>query len=299
MKPRALRLALVTLAASAGGALCSAGALASPAATIPEGPPPTPGASAERPVGARPVAARTVAEILADVIKAMGGEAAWKAHKTMREKLELTINGLGISGTGERFATSDDKVLLVTTLPGIGTTREGSNGKVLWSEDPINGLRTLSGGEAELARVESVWAPELRLATLFKTIDATTEVGPGGAPLECLVLTPRAGKPITNCYDAKTHLQVTQKGSHPTPQGDTPFSSTVKDYREVGGLKMPFALETTTGPVSFSLRVSEVKLDEPLDDQMFEPPAGASKAAKRSAKASKKTPAKKPGAKAK
>jgi len=220
------------------------------------------------------VPARAPAAILADVVKAMGAEAAWKAHKTVHMKLEMSFQGMGISGAGEHFATKDDKSLVVTDLPGVGTIREGSNGKVCWAQDPINGMRLLAGAEAEQARVESVWNPELRMAELYKSIESKTETGAGGAALECLVLTPHEGTPVTNCYDAKSHLQVSQKGTRATPQGDTPFTSTLKDWREVGGMKMPFAVETQAGPITFTARVTEVKYDVPVTDKMFEPPGG-------------------------
>jgi hypothetical protein len=276
--------ALVPSLAFSTALALAADAQASPPKKIPEGPaaatdlgvrpaPAPPGA--ERPVATRPVAA-----ILADVVAAMGGEAAWSSHKTMFETFELTFAGLGMNGTGERTATKDDRSLLTTQLPGIGTSREGSNGKVLWSEDPINGLRLLAGAEAEIARIESAWAPELHFAKLFKKIEAANETGPGGVALECLVLTPREAPPLTNCYDATTHLQVLQKGSHPTPQGDTPFTSTLKDWRNVQGLKMPFAVETQTGPITFNMRITELKLDVPVDEKTFEPPAGAVPAGK-------------------
>jgi hypothetical protein len=276
------RVLPVVLGVALGATLVSAGAAhAAPGKKIPEGP----GAAA-------PDAPRSAEAILADVVTAMGGEAAWKSHSTMVEKIELSIAGLGMNGTGERTSTRDDKSLLTTQLPGIGTSRQGSNGKVLWSEDPINGLRLLTGAEAESARVESAWAPELHFTTMFKKIDVTSETSPAGAPLECLVLTPHAGAPITNCYDAKTHLQVLQKGTHPTPQGDTPFTSLVKDWHEVGGLKMPFAVETTTGPITFSLHITDCKLDVPVDDKLFEPPAGASTKSKGKKAPKMKAPAK-------
>jgi len=66
---------------------------------------------------------------------------------------------------------------------------------------------------------------------------------------------------VTNCYDAKTHLQVSQKGTRATPQGDTPFSSTLKDWRDVGGIKMPFSVDTQAGPITFTARLSDVKFD--------------------------------------
>ncbi|HEY2728884.1 MAG TPA: hypothetical protein VGK52_03025 [Polyangia bacterium] len=220
--------------------------------------------------GAAP-ATRTVDAILADVVKAMGNEAAWKAHKTLRLKLEMTFQGMGISGTGERFATKDDKALTVTDLPGMGTIREGSNGKICWAQDPINGLRELGGAEAEQARLEAVWNPELRMNELYKSIELKSDASGGG--LECLELTPHDAPPVTNCYDAKTHLQVSQKGTRATPQGDTPFSSTLKDWREVGGIKMPFSVDTQAGPITFTARLSDVKFDQALSDKMFEPPS--------------------------
>ena len=223
---------------------------------------------------------RTVDVILADIAHALGSDAAWKAHKNVRMKLEMTFQGMGISGAGERFATNKDKSVVVTDLPGMGTIREGSNGKVFWSQDPINGTRTLSGAEADQARLESVWNPELRMRELYKSIEVAPTSPPGQ---ECLVLTPSDAPPMTNCYDGKTHLQVSQKGTRSTPQGDTPFSSTLKDWREVGGLKMAFAVDTQAGPITFTARMTEVKFDVPIDEKMFDPPGGAGEAADKGA----------------
>ena len=93
------------------------------------------------------------------------------------------------------------------------------------------------------------------------------------------MLTPHEGPPVTNCYDAKTHLQVSQKGTRSTPQGDTPFTSTLKDWREVGGIKMPFSVDTQAGPITFTARLTDVKFDQPHGDKMFEPPSAGRAAA--------------------
>lgn len=216
-------------------------------------------------------AGRTAAAILADTVKALGSPAAWKAHKNVRMKLEMSFQGMGISGNGERFATKEDKALVVTDLPGMGTIREGSNGKVFWAQDPINGTRVLTGAEAEQARIESVWNAELRTNELYKSVEVVAD--PSGAGLECLRLTPHEASAVTNCYDPKTHLQVSQKGTRSTPQGDTPFTSTLKDWRDVGGLKMPFSVDTQAGPITFTARMTDVKFDVAMDEKSFEPPA--------------------------
>jgi hypothetical protein len=236
--------------------------------------------------------------VLADAVTAIGGEAAWNAHATMRLKLELTFPGMGISGTAERISARADKgkgdrMLLTTDIPGTGAFRSGTNGTVIWSDDPINGLRVLAGAEAEQARADAAWCAELRMAELYKSIDVKNETGPSGAALECLVLTPKEGSPITSCYDAKTHLQVLVKGTHTTPQGDTPFLSAVRDWAEVGGIKMPRAFDTQEGPLTFTMRVTEMKLDEPVDEHLFEQPKPPAAAKDAKGSKTKKTPAKK------
>ena len=248
---------------------------AAPAADAAQIIPPAPATDAVKRPPSSPAAVRGASAILGDAIKAMGEPDAWNAHKTAHLSMTMSFQAVGITGTAERFATSKDQVLVVTKIPGVGEVREGSNGKVFWSQDPINGLRLLDGAEAEQARSESVWNPELRVNDLYRKVDSMNEAGPDGKPLECVVLTPKVGPSVTRCYDPATHLQVLEKGVRPTPQGDTPYTSTVSDWRVAGGLKSPFALETTAGPITFSARVANVTFDEPMDDKQFEPPQPA------------------------
>lgn len=208
--------------------------------------------------------------ILADSVAAMGGADAWNAHKSMHLKVTVNLQGMAMGGPAEHLQTRTNKSLTVTSLPAVGEIREGTNGTVFWAKDPVNGLRMLQGPEAEQARIESAWNADLQARTLFSKIETATDA-PAGQ--ECLIMTPRAGAPIRACYDQHTHLELSQEGVHATAQGDVPFHSTVSDWRTVGGLKMPYASQTQAGPMTIVTTVNEVTLDEPLDEQMFEPPA--------------------------
>jgi hypothetical protein len=221
---------------------------------------------------AAPAPVRSAADILADAVKAVGSPDAWNGHKSVHMTMTMTFQAVGITGTAQRFATAADKSLVVTEIPGVGLIREGSNGKTFWSQDPINGLRILEGAEADQARIESVWNPELRISELFARVESKNETGTDGKALECVVLTPKVAPPSTRCFDPASHLQVTEKGVRPTPQGDTPFTSTISDWRAVGGLKMAYALETQAGPITFSAKVQSVVFDQATDDKQFEPP---------------------------
>jgi hypothetical protein len=274
MKPLVVRSWLLPSLSSVLIAACASNP-PPPAASPASAAPPAPGPSAttvRTAAPAIPTAVRSASDILADSIKAVGAPDAWNGHKSVHMTMTMTFQAVGITGTAQRFATAGDKSLVVTEIPGVGLIREGSNGKVFWSQDPINGLRMLDGAEADQARIESVWNPELRVNELFAKVESKNETGADGKVLECVVLTPKVAPPSTRCFDPASHLQVTEKGVRPTPQGDTPFTSTVSDWRTVGGLKMAYALETQAGPITFSAKVQSVVFDQTMDDKQFEPP---------------------------
>jgi hypothetical protein len=239
---------------------------------------PAPGPSPAPAPATTPTSARPPEAILADAVQATGGAAAWRSHRTARFKIDTTFQGMAMGGTGERFLTNTGKSLTVGEFVGLGTVREGTNGKVFWSEDAVQGFRFLEGAEAEEARIDAAWNTELQAKELFTKLDSAIEPGPDGTPLECVIATPRAGAPLHSCYDRATHLQVLQTGIKTTPQGNVPFRGVSRDWRDVGGVKVAFEAETQVGPITLLVRFKSVTFDEPMDDKMFEPPVpGAAK----------------------
>jgi hypothetical protein len=232
----------------------------------------TAGAAPPAPAPAAAVALRPPEAILADAVAATGGEAAWNAHKTVHFKVETTLQGMGMGGTGERFQTRGDKALTIMEMAGLGRVREGNNGKVAWTEDPVQGIRYLDGVEAEQTRIASSWNADMHARELFAKLESATEAAPDGSALECVVATPKLGAPLRSCYDAKTHLQVSQSGVRASPQGDMPFRATIRAWRDVSGVKIPTESNTQLGPITTVDRVTSVTFDEPMDEKMFDPP---------------------------
>ena len=196
-------------------------------------------------------------------------------HRSLHTKMEITFKGLGITGTAEHFGAVGDKSLTTTSIPNLASTREGSDGTRFWTEDPINGLRLLEGAEADQARIEVAWNGELRMKDLFTKIEAKNEPGDDGKLLECLILTPKSGPAMTQCFDAKTHLMAIQRGVRSGPQGDMPFTARLSDWRQVGDIKVAYATEMQVGPLAFTGRAISVELDVPVDAALFAVPAAA------------------------
>jgi hypothetical protein len=169
----------------------------------------------------------------------------------------------------------------------------GSDGKRRWSQDPINGLRQLTGAEDEDARIDAMWEGEAhiqstwsaaRLKSMYKqmlNVDPPVPP-PAGQSWECLSLVPKVGAPATACFDATTHLRVLQTGTHATPQGAVPYTTRYGDWRDEDGLKMPHAEEMTAGPMTLDAKVAEIVFDKKVDAKKMVFPGN---------KASAKTPA--------
>lgn len=237
---------------------------------------------AAAPALAAPTAPRSPEAILADHVTALGGKESLGRHKSLHVKRKISIKGMGIEGDEERYAATRDRFLAITSIPGIGVVRQGSDGKTFWSEDPINGLRLLTGQEKEQARLDGTWNAELQLDKLYKKI--TVVPPPANAPkpaasaaaLECLEMIPAEGAPLTVCFDSQSHQRVFQTGRQMTPQGEMPFDAHFSQWQTYEGVSLPTLERTTAGPTTIEARVTEVKFDEKLDPALFKlkrPPA--------------------------
>jgi hypothetical protein len=59
------------------------------------------------------------------------------------------------------------------------------------------------------------------------------------------------------------------------PQGTTPVSIHLSDYREVDGVKMPFESKLTNPAFTMVFKITDVKHNVPIDDAKFAKPVPA------------------------
>jgi hypothetical protein len=224
-----------------------------------------------------PVKLRSPDDILSDYVKAMGGPEAMTKLKSMHVKRRLEVKGMQFHGSDERSATAGGQSLSVMEITGVMKGRMGTDGKIYWSDDPVFGLRVLSGAEEEEARIDFAWNADLRIKELYPKLRSVPppEPPPAGRPWECVEMTPKLGKPLIACFDAETHLRTIQKGLRATPQGETPVRQAFSDWRTVRGVKVPYTEETVMGPVTLVAKVTELKFDEKFPAKLFELPKAA------------------------
>lgn len=215
----------------------------------------------------------TVDQILDKYITAVGGREAMEKVTSRVSTGTVEIPDMGATGTISISEKAPNKSLAVIEIGGMGQIREGSDGVGAWEEAPGGGaVRDKSGAELADALRGSTFNSELKLKTLYKTVVVSGKEAIDGKDAYVVVCTPAEGSPNKLYFDAASGLMVRQSSSRETPQGPMDVDVMVGDYRTVGGVKLPFTVRQVTSMFTVVIKLSEIKLNVPLDDALFKRP---------------------------
>ena len=211
--------------------------------------------------------------ILAKAVEAVGGKDKLASITSFHLNGKLMVSGQNITGDLELW-WKDGDFYTEQKLVGIGEIRAGKQGKRIWSEDPINGRRELSGLEAE----QHTWASSLLLAAdwkrYFSKAQTTAEREKDGKKLYDVKLQSDSGAEVELTFDADTGLQVAQKFQQDTPLGKMPVAVEMQDYRDVDGLKLPFKQVTDAKLATATQEIVSIEFNVPVDTSKFAMPTG-------------------------
>lgn len=213
------------------------------------------------------------ATLLQQSAEASGGREKIDAIESYHVTGKVSAPKIGVTGSTEMWWKGGD-FFMVQTLEGIGTTRSGKQGEVIWTDDPIYGLRRLQGQEAE----QHWWASSLMLAAQWNRHFAKAETVAAretdGKTLYDVKLTSKSGTEVTLTLDAESKLQVAQAFEIVNPMGKTPAKTELDDYREVDGIKVPFKMRSDVTVVQMEQEITEVEFNVDVDASKFAMPTG-------------------------
>jgi hypothetical protein len=214
----------------------------------------------------------SVDQILEKYITALGGRAAIEKITSRVAKGTLEIPNVNMSGSIEVSEKAPDKSLAVLDLPGVGRAREGADASGAWADDPQTGLRDKTGSELADAKRGAIFNSELKMKTIYKTLEVTGRETVGGRPAYVVLATPAEGSATRMFFDAETGLVVRQAATRDTPVGPIDVDVYLEDYRDVEGIKQPFTIRQVTSTFTLVIRLSEIKHNVALDDALFKKP---------------------------
>ena len=216
---------------------------------------------------------RTDAKALLDrVIAAMGGLDALRGVKTVIAK--QTVQNPGPNGSTDIETTSyiqyPDKFRVEATVPGAVLV-SGFDGTTAWTRDP-GGARDAppemsaearSNLDRDVIRLLIAAKDEVMSLRLLQDVRNAQ-----GRPERSLELTGKGGSPIVLSIDAES-FRVTKQSFSAGPGGQALVEESFSDYRAVDGVQMPFAAERRVGPLSIKRRVSDIRINRPVDPSLF------------------------------
>jgi hypothetical protein len=237
---------------------------------------PTPFVETAEATAAPKTAPPTADQILAKYAEALGGSAAIEKLKT-RSMKGTWLTGNGISLGYEVYQTAPDRIYTVLNTPKQGVIERGFNGTTAW-EKSARGLRNLEGVELfQLKRYPDLFK-DIKLQGQFTRLSFGGREKLDGKDVVVLRGLGIDGKGERLYFDAPTGLLLRRITSTRTIVGLIPEQVDYEDYRDVGGMKLPFIIRVTSIDSFYnSTRTfTEIKLNVPVDETKFnKPPAPA------------------------
>jgi zinc protease len=222
---------------------------------------------------AQPVPPLTAAKVIEKSIEASGGRAAMEKLSSTHAKGTMEFQPAEMHGAVEIYAKAPNRQLVVSLIEGLGEIRQGFDGQVAWSQDAGGDITELSGAALEDLKRSSTFNAALKWQELFPKAELAGEEDVDGRRAYIVKLTSAAGKQVTHYYDAGTFLLLREKGVRDTPQGPMDITADFSDYRDVGGLKVPFRTKQVLPMAEIVVVISEVQTNVAIPDSLFAKPA--------------------------
>ncbi len=152
-------------------------------------------------------------------------------------------------------------------IPGFGVSSEGCDGKIVWTNNSLEGTVRLAGEKLELKRRDSSYYRYFNFESEFVTLAYEGREAWLGKSCDVVKGTDRKGRKELLYFDARTDLLSLVKRPDSSIQ--------LSDYRKVQGVQMPFSVVVVaTGKegVSLTMKIEQVRFGDEVDDALFAMP---------------------------
>ncbi len=239
----------------------------------PQAKPETKAPEAKAPDAAASESLPSIDQILDKQIESMGGKAALEKITSRTMAATFDIPAFNVTGTMKAYAKAPNKNAAFIDVPGFGLISRGYDGNVAWESDPMAGLRDITGAELAARKRDSDLHGELHVKELFAKLTVKGKEKVGDQEVYVVEATPAEGKPEKMYFDAKSGLMVKHDAERESAQGAAMIETFLSDYKEVDGVKIPFTIRQTTPAFEMTLKITEIKHNEDIEDAKFVKPA--------------------------
>ena len=210
----------------------------------------------------------TIDQILAKYETAVGGKDAL-AKITSRT---MTANRVEPNGTiePEEIAQKGGKLLIVTKYPQTAVT-EAFDGTDAWKRAGANDIK-LKPDEAEQIKRAAQISAFADLKTIYPKIDYRLTDKIDGREVYLVLATTANNSRERLYFDAESGLLVRRIATTPTILGNYQYQVDYADYKDFGGVKLPMTVRYAMPNISWTRKITDVKINAGVDDAKFNAP---------------------------
>jgi hypothetical protein len=212
-------------------------------------------------------------EIVERHVYESGGPEFYEMLRTQKVSGRLTFVARNLAGRMETWASSGGKYYQSTDIPGMGKQEEGSDGLVSWDRSPVIGPRVKTQKSSATLGVTLDAARMIEWRELIEQVRTEAEEHLDGHDCYRVRLVPRDGsEAIIRWYDRDTGLLYRESLTLRTDMGTIPVVISFEQYEDVSDAKWPQTIRVTASGQDTIFEADEVKLNEPLDEKVFDLP---------------------------
>jgi photosynthetic reaction center cytochrome c subunit len=215
-------------------------------------------------------------ELFEKYLKAVGGAAAVEKINSRVMKGTITFGDRNVPI--DIYSKEPDKRVSISHTPD-GDNITAFDGHEGWLGAPKRPVHEMHGPDIDAAAMDADlhFAEHLKGMFIKAEVRGTEKIGDAET---YFVVGQREGKPPLRLYfDEKSGLLVRLVRFSETPLGRLPTEIDYADYREAGGVKIPFRWTLARPGGRFTIQVSEVRENVAVEDSRFEKPAAGEKPA--------------------
>jgi outer membrane lipoprotein-sorting protein len=210
--------------------------------------------------------------ILDKYIEVTGGKAAYQKLHSQMESGTFELPAMGVKGTLTSYRAEPDLAYTEIVLEGIGKMQVGSDGKVAWTNNPMQGPHIQEGAERAQAMQTERFNGELHWREIYKTAETTGIEAVDGKDCYKVVLTPAEGSPATHFYDKESGLLTKFSIVSQSAMGEIPTDSFPTDYRKEGDILMAHKVRQTAAGQEVVITIDTVKVNPEIPKSRFDLP---------------------------
>ena len=228
------------------------------------------GAEAEAVAGHLPPGGHlpTADEVLDRYVQALGGRAALLKVKTCVFSGTLDIPATGYHADIEYWREAPNKLESQDVVSDSMTTTNIFDGVTAWSASIEGGIHELKGDELYAVKSNADFYPSLHLKDRYPKMEVKGVARVGDAEAFVIDATRADGKPAKLLFDVRTGLLLRTDYMW----GDEEIHEYLSDYKDVGGVKVPFTIRVVTKDDVSIQKIKEIRNNVKIDESRFVKP---------------------------